>query len=206
MEEGKELYNILVEYAIEGCLADRTMRKGLPENIIRQHTKAMLIALSHVHTLGMFIVREIAKLANFGSAKKIKDDEDNKELRGTVLCAASESIIHQEYQPESDIWALWCTVLHTITGKSPWKVEKEDKAEDVLFKIGCSEELPKIPGEASKGAKNFPNKCLIKKPKVRWTADKLLSHPFVGTHKLAFPRYFVVVCRCMIYTTVSMYV
>ncbi|XP_022857363.1 mitogen-activated protein kinase kinase kinase 17-like [Olea europaea var. sylvestris] len=203
-EEGDELYNILLEYAAGGCLADRTMGKGLPENIVRRHTKSMLIALTHVHRLGYVHcdvkphnillvadslpsrkkrVGEIAKLADFGSAKKIKDDEDNKEFRGTVLYAAPESIIHQEYLPESDIWALGCTVLHMITGKSPWKVEKEDKAEDVLFKIGCSEELPKIPSKASKDAKNFLSKCLIKNPKARWTADKLLSHPFVGTQK-----------------------
>ncbi|KAL2457519.1 mitogen-activated protein kinase kinase kinase 19 [Abeliophyllum distichum] len=120
---------------------------------------------------------------------------------GTVLYAAPESIIHQEYQPESDIWALGCTVLHMITGKSPWKVEKGAKAEDVLYKIGCSHELPDIPSKASKEAKDFLKKCLIKNPKERWTADMLLSHPFLasigdshqqhcGRQKHRFPKLF----------------
>ncbi|KAL2457886.1 mitogen-activated protein kinase kinase kinase 19 [Abeliophyllum distichum] len=198
-EENEELYNIELEYASGGCLADR---KGLPDNIVRQHTKSILIALSHVHKLGYVHcdvkphnvllvadslhsrnkgIGEIAKLADFGSAKNIKDDQDNKEFRGTVLYAAPESIIHQEYQPESDIWALGCTVLHMITGKSPWKVEKRAKAEDVLYKIGCSHELPDIPSKASKEAKDFLKKCLIKNPKERWTADMLLSHPFLAS-------------------------
>ncbi|CAA3003115.1 mitogen-activated kinase kinase kinase 17-like [Olea europaea subsp. europaea] len=153
-EEGDELYNILLEYAAGGCLADRTMGKGLQENIcdVKPHNILLVADSLPSRKKG---VREIAKLADFGSAKKIKDDEDNKEFRGTILYAAPESIIHQEYQPESDIWALGCTVLHMITGKSPWKVEKEDKVEDVLFKIGCSEELPKIPSKASKDAKDF---------------------------------------------------
>ncbi|CAI9769406.1 unnamed protein product [Fraxinus pennsylvanica] len=112
-EEGEELYNIMLEYAAGGCLADRTMGKGLPEKIVRQHTKSVLIALSHVHKLGYVHcdikphnvllvadslrsrkkgIGEIAKLADFGSAKTIKDAEDNKEFRGTVLYAAPESI------------------------------------------------------------------------------------------------------------------
>ncbi|KAL2457517.1 mitogen-activated protein kinase kinase kinase 20 [Abeliophyllum distichum] len=218
-EENEELYNIELEYASGGCLADR---KGLPDNIVRQHTKSILIALSHVHKLGYVHcdvkphnvllvadslhsrnkgIGEIAKLADFGSAKNIKDDQDNKEFRGTVLYAAPESIIHQEYQPESDIWALGCTVLHMITGKSPWKVEKRAKAEDVLYKIGCSHELPDIPSKASKEAKDFLKKCLIKNPKERWTADMLLSHPFLasigdshqqhcGRQKHCFPKLF----------------
>ncbi|KAL2514614.1 mitogen-activated protein kinase kinase kinase 20 [Forsythia ovata] len=218
-EEGDELYNILLEYASGGCLADC---KGLPENIVRQHTKSIVIALSHVHKLGYVHcdvkphnvllvadslhsrnkgVGEIAKLADFGSAKNIKDDQDNKEFRGTVLYAAPESIIHQVYQPESDIWALGCTVMHMITGKSPWTVEKGAKAEDVLYKIGCSHELPDIPSKASKDAKDFLKKCLIKNPKARWTADMLLSHPFLasigdshqqhcGRQKHRFPKLF----------------
>ncbi|KAL2457885.1 mitogen-activated protein kinase kinase kinase 20 [Abeliophyllum distichum] len=218
-EENEELYNIELEYASGRCLADR---KGLPDNIVRQHTKSILIALSHVHKLGYVHcdvkpdnvllvadslhsrnkgIGEIAKLADFGSAKNIKDDQDNKEFRGTVLYAAPESIIHQEYQPESDIWALGCTVLHMITGKSPWKVEKGAKVEDVLYKIGCSHELPDIPSKASKEAKDFLKKCLIKNPKERWTADMLLSHPFLasigdshqqhcGRQKHRFPKLF----------------
>lgn len=54
-EEGEELYNILLKYAAGGCLANRTMDKGLSENVvIRQLTKSM----------GVIKIRKIATQIN----------------------------------------------------------------------------------------------------------------------------------------------
>ncbi|KAL6508838.1 hypothetical protein OROHE_021397 [Orobanche hederae] len=121
-----------------------------------------------------------AKLADFGSCKISKDDE-KCDFRGTILYVAPESISRQSYVPESDVWALGCSVLHMLTGKSPWEFDKKAEVKDVLFKIGCGDEIPEIPtnNKILKEAKDFLNKCLIKDPTVRWKADMLLDHPFV---------------------------
>ncbi|KAL3819782.1 hypothetical protein ACJIZ3_005687 [Penstemon smallii] len=200
-ENGQQLYNILLEYASGGCLADRITDKGLPEHVVKHHVKSMLTALGHIHKMGyvhcdvkphnVLIVKEgtnqdeVAKLADFGSAKKSRptteEEQEDGGFRGTVLYAAPESISLQEYLPESDVWALGCTVLHMLTGKAPWKFDKKAQAKDVLFKIGCSNDIPEIPTgkKISEEAKDFVRKCLVKDPRARWRVDMLLDHPFL---------------------------
>ncbi|PKA61476.1 Mitogen-activated protein kinase kinase kinase NPK1 [Apostasia shenzhenica] len=46
-------------------------------------------------------------------------------------------------------------------------------------RIGSSEEMPEIPPAMSAEAEGFPLACFVKGPRERWTAEMLLSHPFV---------------------------
>ncbi|CAA0835983.1 mitogen-activated protein kinase kinase kinase 21 [Striga hermonthica] len=195
-ENGQKLYNILLEYASGGCLADRIIpAKGLPEKVVGRCANSILAALVHIHRLGyvhcdvkphnVLLVGggnnnyENAKLADFGSCKR--RNEQQTDFVGTVIYAAPESIARQEYLPESDVWALGCSVLHMLTGKPPWVFDKRAEAKDVLFKIGCSDQIPVIPpsNKISKEAKDFLNKCLVKDPSARWKAEMLLNHPFL---------------------------
>ncbi|KAG8391274.1 hypothetical protein BUALT_Bualt01G0171000 [Buddleja alternifolia] len=207
-ENGEQLYNILMEYASGGCLVDR-IGQGLPEHIVRRYTKSILTALSHIHkhgyvhcdikphnvllvsnedswsrknSKGTRNIEEEAKLADFGSCKKLKEGQKDCDFRGTVLYAAPESITRQEYSPESDVWSLGCTVLNMLTGKSPWKIDKNDEAKDVLFRIGISDAIPEIPSteNISREAYDFLNKCFVKDPTARSKVHTLLHHPFVA--------------------------
>ncbi|KZV47244.1 mitogen-activated protein kinase kinase kinase 2-like [Dorcoceras hygrometricum] len=208
-EDGQMLYNIFLEYASGGCLADiiKSNGRGLPEPAVKNHTRSILMALSHMHTLGyvhcdikphnILIVEEgdermnvknsvkhTAKLADLGSAINMRGGEDNGDdggFRGTVLYAAPESIINQTYVPQSDVWSLGCTVLFMLTGKSPWKFESPMTATDVMMTIGCSDQIPEIPStkKISKDAVDFLKKCFVKDPRSRCSADMLLDHPFV---------------------------
>ncbi|GFQ04026.1 mitogen-activated protein kinase kinase kinase npk1 [Phtheirospermum japonicum] len=191
-ENGEKLYNILLEYASGGCLADRIVpKKGMPEMIVSRCTKSILTALVHIHKLGyihcdvkphnvLLSERGDAKLADFGSCVSI-DDGKSCDFRGTVVYAAPESIARQKFVPESDIWALGCSVLQMLTGKSPWVFDKRTEVKDALFRIGCSGDIPEIPtnNKISKEAKDFLRKCLVKDPTARWKADMLIDHPFV---------------------------
>ncbi|KAK6162958.1 hypothetical protein DH2020_002799 [Rehmannia glutinosa] len=196
-ENNEKLYNILLEYASGGCLVDRIHRKGLTENIVSRYTKSILKALIHIHKLGylhcdvkphnVLIVgdhdHEDAKLADFGSCKCWRDDIGKScDFRGTVIYAAPESISRQEYVPESDVWALGCTVLQMLTGKSPWVIDRKTmEAKDVLFKIGCSNDIPEIQRhKISKEAKDFLKKCLVKDPRARVSKYAQLSRLEVG--------------------------
>ncbi|XP_059658750.1 mitogen-activated protein kinase kinase kinase 20-like [Cornus florida] len=209
-ENGITLYNIMLEFASGGSLADRVEGsggKGLSEFKVKQYTKTVLIGLSYIHKMGYvhcdikphnillvsedtksFIIprlnlkrdKEIAKIADFGLAMKIGKKRSPK-LRGTAMYLAPESVRHLEYQPHSDIWALGCTVLQLITGTSPWHCEPRTHPRALLYRIGWGKKLPKIPSWVSKEAKDFLEKCLVDDPKSRWSADKLLGHSFVSS-------------------------
>ncbi|CAA0814287.1 mitogen-activated protein kinase kinase kinase 20 [Striga hermonthica] len=195
-ENGEKLYNILLEYASGGCLVDHITVKGLPEINVCRCAKSILTALLHIHKAGyvhcdvkphnVLLVGQDAKLADLGSCccKTSFVDGNSRcdDFRGTVMYAAPESIAQQKYLPESDVWALGCSVLHMLTGKSPWAFDSKAQPKDVLFKIGCSDQIPQIPtnNRISKEAKDFLAKCLVKDPTARWKVDMLLDHPFVN--------------------------
>ncbi|GFP89156.1 mitogen-activated protein kinase kinase kinase npk1 [Phtheirospermum japonicum] len=166
----------------------------MPEMIMSRCTKSILTALVHIHKLGyvhcdvkphnvLLSERGHAKLVDFGSCVSIDAGKSyagkSCDFRGTVVYAAPESIARQKFVPESDIWALGCSVLQMLTGKSPWVFDKKTEVKDALFRIGCS--IPEIPtnNKISKEAKDFLRKCLVKDPTARWKADMLIDHPFV---------------------------
>ena len=141
--------------------------------------------------------RETTKIADFGSAKKAKKRPKDNDLRGTPQYMAPESISSHEYETHSDIWSLGCTVLEMITGRPPWPCDQNTKIGSILIKIGCTNQVPEIPNRVSKEAKDFLNKCLVRDPNARWTADMLLGHPFVtNTVDLPKPNAITNKCRC----------
>ncbi|XAR54745.1 Mitogen-activated protein kinase kinase kinase [Bertholletia excelsa] len=193
MEQGAQLYNLFLEFAAGGSLAD--VAGDIPESDARLYTKYILMGLRHIHEQGyvhcdikpdnILLVQnddsstKTLKIADFGFSLKV-GKRVNK-LRGTPPYQAPESILRREYGTEVDIWALGCSVLELMTGKLPWNFEKSSEIPTMLDKIGFTEELPEIPSGLSTEARDFLGKCLIRDSKSRWTADMLLRHPFVKT-------------------------
>ncbi|XP_019182118.1 PREDICTED: mitogen-activated protein kinase kinase kinase 3-like [Ipomoea nil] len=120
------------------------------------------------------------KIADFGLAihdGKIEDNDNDdgfsKKFRGTLQYGSPESLtgIHQAAR---DVWAVGCITVEMITGESVWG-EWCNRA-DLRAKIETQE--PKIPENVSVFCKDFLNKCLNKESKERWSAKRLMTHPF----------------------------
>lgn len=195
VENGQIFYNLFLEYAAGGSLAGRGK---LPESEVRRHAAAVLKGLSFMHWKGLVHCdvklqnlllcsstspeEEEVKIADFGLAKKTREDAgDGVFLRGTPVCMAPESVARNEYEPPADIWGVGCAVVEMITGKPAWRsVCDATDINSLLFRIGFGDELPEIPRELSEEGKDFLQKCLVRDPAKRWTAEMLLQHPFVG--------------------------
>ncbi|XP_055830396.1 mitogen-activated protein kinase kinase kinase 20-like [Solanum dulcamara] len=196
------LYNLLLEYASAGSLADRLLNNhdelGLPEFQVRKHTKNVLLGLSFIHGKGIIHcdikphnilltsddddddTEEVAKIADFGLSLTLEQSCTQKQgLRGTKRYMAPESLLNQEYGPKADIWALGCMVYELITGTPLWESSNSDpKFDDVLHRIKYEE--PNLENDKlSTDAKDFLRNCLVKNPNTRWTADMLLNHSFL---------------------------
>ncbi|KAH0666206.1 hypothetical protein KY285_027412 [Solanum tuberosum] len=184
------LYNLLLEYASGGSLADRLQNcKSLSESEVKTHTKNVLLGLSCIHNNGiihcdikpgniLLVGRDkTAKIADFGLSVTLEQGMNQKQgvIRGTERYMAPESVINTEYTSQVDIWALGCTVYELITGTPLWE---DADGDDVLDKIEFEE--PKSQNsKLSNEAQNFLEKCLVKNPSTRWTADMLLKHTFL---------------------------
>jgi len=193
---------LFLEYAAAGSLADEVNNCGgrIPEPEVRRYTRSIVEGLNHVHQNGfvhcdiklqnilVFDGGEI-KIADFGLAKEAGERKQRKsECRGTPLFMSPEQVIDGECESPADIWALGCAVVQMVTGKPAWKVEKGSSMWSLMLRIGVGEEIPEIPENLSKEGKDFIEKCFVKDPRMRWSAEMLLKHPFVSDDTVSFKR------------------
>ncbi|XVF59405.1 hypothetical protein PTKIN_Ptkin07bG0273200 [Pterospermum kingtungense] len=193
IEKGVKFYNLFLEYANRGSLADQVKKNGgnLMESDVRRYTRSILKGLRFVHAKG-FVHCDIklqnillfgngdVKIADFGLAKRNGEEQRSMEIRGTPLHMAPESVNNNEYDSAVDIWALGCVIVEMFTGKPAWNFQPGTNVAALLIKIGVSDELPGIPEELSEEGKDFLRKCFVKDPNKRWTAEMLLNHPFMA--------------------------
>ncbi|KAJ1419135.1 Serine/threonine-protein kinase, active site [Sesbania bispinosa] len=202
LENGEEYYNLFLEYASGGTLADQLKNHGgrFPESLARRYTRSIVEGLKHIHANG-FVHCDVkpqnilvfdngdVKIADFGLAKETGEKEKQSqrwEFRGTPMFMSPESVNDNEYESPADIWALGCAVVEMVTGKPAWNVRIGSNIWSLLIRIGVGEELPLIPDEMSNQGKNFLEKCFVKDPKKRWSAEMLLKHPFLADDTVSF--------------------
>lgn len=118
------------------------------------------------------------KLADFGVAARLTHTMSRRNtFIGTMFWMAPEAIQQSDYDERADIWSLGITAIEMAELAAPHANENPAKA---LFNI------PKDPPPTLQ-AKNqwspefhaFLERCLIKDPKERPTAEQLLQDPFV---------------------------
>ncbi|KAF2309342.1 hypothetical protein GH714_001677 [Hevea brasiliensis] len=205
-ENGMTIYNLLLEYAPGGSLADLINKYGgkIPECDVRRYTRMILKGLSSIHNNG-YVHCDLKpanilvfpsdqqdfqlKIADFGLAKEPDEDNSRKffyqyTFRGTPLYMSPESVKLAEISPALDIWSLGCIVIEMITGKPPWH---ELDVEDFFVRLAFEGSSPEIPASMSKKGKDFLRMCFMRPHCERWTADMLLDHPFIVDEELTSP-------------------
>ncbi|KAJ6393014.1 hypothetical protein OIU77_022482 [Salix suchowensis] len=204
-EGGEMFYNVLLEYASGGTLSG-LIKKNLMVldclNLdVKRYTRSILEGIYYIHSHGyvhcdlkpenILLVSSstkagefVAKIGDFGLAKKSEKRDKKRKidpyLGGTTLYMAPETVANHVQEPPCDIWALGCVVLEMLTGKQAWDVRPDFTFEELKRKIGDGYELPKLPSEVSKDAKDFLKRCFVANPMFRFTAEMLLDEPFVS--------------------------
>jgi serine/threonine protein kinase len=184
----------------------RSMDVALPESIVRQYTRQLLLGLGHLHECEI-IHRDIKgdnllvpadgfiKLADFGTAKRFTALRTGTVgIVGTPLWMAPEvltgtgSVTTLAQGTKSDVWSVGCTVVEMLNrGRPPWP-EFESLFEAVL-KIGSHEGLPpNIPEGLSTDCTSFLTRCFERDPENRAGVSELLGHPFVSSGSSSFAQ------------------
>ncbi|XP_066365590.1 mitogen-activated protein kinase kinase kinase 17-like [Miscanthus floridulus] len=189
---GEEEFQLLLEFAPGGSLADAVARNGgrLEEPAVRAYAADVARGIAYLHGEEAAVVHGDVKarnvvigadgramLADFGCARRAGSSRGP--IGGTPAFMAPEVARGEDQGPAADVWALGCTVIEMATGRAPWT-----HVDDVLAAvrlIGYTDAVPEAPEWLSAEAKDFLDKCLRREASERWTAAQLLEHPFLAS-------------------------
>ncbi|XVF27917.1 hypothetical protein REPUB_Repub14bG0150800 [Reevesia pubescens] len=189
-ENGKLFYSLFLEYAPSGTIMDVIEKQGgcLDEAMVRSYTRGILLGLEFLHSSGIvhcdikgqniLVTDDGVKIADLGCARRADVVSSAAwSVAGTPVYMAPEVARGEQQGFPADVWALACTVIEMATGRSPWPRFADPVS--ALYRIGFSCDVPEIPNNISKQAKDFLSKCLRRNPVERWSATELLDHDFV---------------------------
>eukprot|EP00946_MAST-07B_sp_MAST-7B-sp1_P002991 g2991.t1 len=140
------------------------------------------------------------KIADFGIAfvgdakekehemKRVKESHGHRSVAhdfvGTAAFMSPERLDARRFNPDgqkgygtpTDVWALGLSIYSCAVGKCPMPVTSGFF--DLVAAI-CDDPSPTLSAEFPEDLRDFISKCLLKNPAERWTAARLLHHPFI---------------------------
>jgi len=186
--ETDELW-IVMELCGSGSIKDliRGNEGTLSQEWIAYICKGTLSALSYLHINGV-IHRDIksmnilmtsdyvVKVADFGLSTRLQSRIIGP-TPGTLQYIAPEVLNHEAYTAGADIWSLGITAIEMAQGLPPHT--NTIVASRVVPRQEINTPQLEDPGRWSAEFNDFVAQCLNRNWRARWSADQLLSHPFI---------------------------
>ncbi|KAK7255025.1 hypothetical protein RIF29_28426 [Crotalaria pallida] len=129
--------------------------------------------------------RKQVKIADFGVSRILNQTMDpcNSSV-GTIAYMSPERINTDindgQYDAYAgDIWSLGVSILEFYLGRFPFAVGRQGDWASLMCAI-CMSPPPEAPVTASPEFRDFVSRCLQREPSRRWSASKLLGHPFIA--------------------------
>ncbi|CAH8361210.1 unnamed protein product [Eruca vesicaria subsp. sativa] len=196
-------YNLILEYCSGRTIADliEDNHGELLECEAKVFTRDVLSGLTYIHDRNIIhcdikpdnlllsptdqrfrSTGYLTKIGDFGLAMEkgsLEYGNGYGHKRGTTRYMAPELIGHGVLDFGADVWALGCTVLEMLSGKTVWGEYGDLAFDDWVNLIGHSDRMPHVPAWLSKDALDFLSRCLERDINKRWSAHSLKNHPFV---------------------------
>ncbi|GLD47075.1 ribosomal protein S6 kinase alpha-4-like protein, partial [Lates japonicus] len=171
-------------------------RDHFPEEAVRIYIGEIILALEHLHKLGI-VYRDIklenilldseghVVLTDFGLSKEFLEEEKERTYSfcGTIEYMAPEIIRGKAGHGKSvDWWSLGILMFELLTGASPFTLEGERNSQSEVSKriLRCDPPFPSMIGQT---AQDLLRKLLVKDPHKRLGsgprgAEDIKAHPF----------------------------
>jgi len=188
----KDKVYIVTELCEGGELFDRIVQREFYSETDAQHVlRAIASALQHCHAKKI-VHRDLKpenilmltqepdsplKIADFGFAKQMEDDEMLTAL-GTPNYIAPEILERKPYDSAVDLWSLGVIAYVLLCGYPPFYAEGNPEM-FVKIKRGLYKFDSPYWDNISKGAKDLISKLLVVDPSGRLTIDEVLEHPWM---------------------------
>lgn len=183
---------VLLEYMDRGSLEGKHIGD---ETYLAELSRQVLSGLVYLHRRRI-VHRDIkpsnllinssrqVKIADFGVSRILAQTMDpcNSSV-GTIAYMSPERIntdlnqgMYDGYA--GDIWSFGVSILEFYLGRFPFNVGRQGDWASLMCAI-CMSAPPEAPPSASREFRDFIRCCLQREPAKRWTATRLLTHPFI---------------------------
>ncbi|XP_032678914.1 ribosomal protein S6 kinase alpha-5-like isoform X2 [Odontomachus brunneus] len=201
--------HLILDYVNGGELFTHLyLREQFPENEVRIYVGEIILALEHLHKLGI-IYRDIKLenilldreghivLTDFGLSKEFLPHERNGNARAYSFCGTIEYMAPEVvrggiagHDIAVDWWSVGVLTYELLTGSSPFTVEGESNSQQEISRRILKTEPP-MPDYLSPTVRDFINRLLVKDPRRRLgggpqDANELKEHPFFKNAPLPF--------------------
>ncbi|EFB25743.1 hypothetical protein PANDA_003662, partial [Ailuropoda melanoleuca] len=192
-----EDYYIVLELMEGGELFDRVVgNKRLKEATCKLYFYQMLLAVQYLHENGI-IHRDLKpenvllssqkedcliKITDFGQSKILGETSLMRTLCGTPTYLAPEvlnSFGTAGYNRAVDCWSLGVILFICLSGYPPFSEHKTQVSLKDQITSGKFNFIPEVWTEVSEKALDLVKKLLIVDPKVRFTTEEALRHPWL---------------------------
>ena len=166
-------------------------REWLTEEEASYFVKQILLGIKHMHSKNVAHLdlkpenvmlkgseSHQLKLIDFGVSKKLKPDEEVREMLGTTEFVSPEVINFEPITLNSDLWSLGVITYIMLSGASPFLGDTQQETYANI--MACDYEFDdEFFAETSELAKDFIRKLFIKDQKKRMSVDDCLMHPWI---------------------------
>lgn len=201
-EKGEQIHFVL-EYMDGGSLEHRRSDM-MSERFLAEVARQVLQGLKYLH--GHKIVhrdikpsnllinkKQEVKIADFGVSRILSQTLDPcNTYVGTCAYMSPERFDPETYGGRydgyaGDIWSLGLSLLECFIGHFPFLAAGQKADWPTLMCAICYGDPPSPPSTASVHFRSFITCCLHKDARKRWTAAKLLGHPFLASNSSQTP-------------------
>lgn len=118
------------------------------------------------------------KVIDFGLSTKFSKGENLVDKVGTVYTMSPQAL-RGDYDSQADLWSIGVVTFQLISGDKPfWGGSPKEIAREVVkgeYSFGAP-----VWKQVSSEAKDFIKKLIVIDPKIRYTAQQALGHPWVA--------------------------
>ncbi|KAL2103854.1 hypothetical protein ACEWY4_000722 [Coilia grayii] len=190
--ESRSHYYLVMQLVSGGELFDRILDRGMySERDASQVIKQVLEAVTYLHKNGIvhrdlkpenllyFSSDENSKImiSDFGLSK-MEDNGIMSTACGTPGYVAPEVLAQKPYSKAVDCWSIGVITYILLCGYPPFYEETETRLFSKIMKAQYEFDSP-FWDDISESAKDFIRNMMQKNPKMRYTTDQALRHPWI---------------------------